>query len=284
MSHSPELFLRLFQFLSRDIKNNIHLISESALCVKFVSQELHIKDITDNSIEDNENQKSLPIAIDALKSYLVKSVNIEQAIIIDTVLSYDTLLIHFNLAIITGRECKERIEVGIKKYINDISNETHKKTSTKDAIKNANNRTTIEVPTYYGQDVGWDLNDLSLEKNLTIDDIILIHSQKTYTVCAIGFNPGFAFMGFVNPKIQHKRLTNPRTHVFPGSIGIAEDQTGIYPDASPGGWNIIARTPITLTDLNNTTKPCVFSVGDTVRFVPINKEIFLKLGGEIDTQ
>lgn len=283
MSHSPELFLRLFQFLSRDVNNNIHLISENALCIQFVSQETCTKDITHNATEDNEDQKILPIAIAALSSYLVKNVNLKHTIIIDTVLSYDSLLIHFNLAVISGKECKERVESSIKTYLNDISNAAQKKTSNTLATQNAHKKMIIEVPAYYGRDVGWDLNNLSLEKNISVDDIIFIHSQQTYTVCAIGFSPGFAFMGFVPAKIQHKRLKNPRTHVFPGSIGIAEDQTGIYPDASPGGWNIIGRTPMTLTDLNNSLKPCVFSIGDTVRFVPINKETYLSLGGEIDT-
>ena len=280
MSHSSELYVHVFQALSRDIHSKIHLVSENTLCVSFVSQDIPHQDMTGTSIEE---RKTLPMAIAALKSYLVKTINHQQAIIIDTVLSYDSLLIHFNLSMISGRECKKRIEACIKTYIGDISSATQVKTSAKLAPKHANTKRHIDVPAYYGRDVGWDLYDLSVEKNLSIDDIIIIHSQQTYTVCAIGFSPGFAFMGFLPPKIQHKRLKNPRNHVFPGSIGIAEDQTGIYPDASPGGWNIIGRTPMTLTDLNNTLKPCVFSIGDSVRFVPINKETYLSLGGEIDT-
>jgi len=138
----------------------------------------------------------------------------------------------------------------------------------------------IEIPVYYGEEVGLDLYEMTESTGLSIEQIIQMHHQKTYRVFALGFSPGFAFLGSVDQPIAMPRKETPRLAVPKGSLGIAGEQTAIYPLDSPGGWNIIGRTPINLVDYNQ-HPPCEFEVGDSISFTPINKQTYLDLGGEL---
>ncbi|QKE29178.1 allophanate hydrolase, subunit 1 [Arcobacter acticola] len=138
----------------------------------------------------------------------------------------------------------------------------------------------INIDVYYGDEVGLDLNDMSLKTNLSIEEIIRIHSSKSYDVYAIGFSPGFAFLASVDKKIAVPRLSSPRKSVPKGSVAIADTQTAVYPQQSPGGWNIIGRTAMELFD-KNLEKLSPLSVGYKVKFNPISKEEFLSQGGII---
>ena len=138
----------------------------------------------------------------------------------------------------------------------------------------------INIDVYYGDEVGLDLNDMSLKTNLSIEEIIRIHSSKSYDVYAIGFSPGFAFLASVDKKIAVPRLSSPRKSVPKGSVAIADTQTAVYPQQSPGGWNIIGRTAMELFD-KNLEKLSPLSVGYKVKFNPISKEEFLSQGGVI---
>ena len=106
----------------------------------------------------------------------------------------------------------------------------------------------IEIPVCYDLSLGIDLQEMSQEKNMSIEEIIQMHTNKSYRVFMIGFLPGFAYMGSVDEKIITARRIQPRTNVAAGSVGIAGEQTGIYPLDSPGGWNIIGQTPLKLFD------------------------------------
>lgn len=134
----------------------------------------------------------------------------------------------------------------------------------------------VEIPVCYDLEFGIDLEKMSTKKNLSIEEIVEIHTNKTYRVYMLGFLPGFAYMGILDERIATPRLATPRRNVAAGSVGIAGDQTGIYPFAAPGGWNIIGRTPNTLFD---TTKenPCFFEPGNMVRFTSITREQFEQL-------
>jgi len=138
----------------------------------------------------------------------------------------------------------------------------------------------ISIDVYYGIDVGLDLEDMSEKTSLSIPEIIEIHSQKVYDVYAIGFLPGFAYLASVDEKIAMNRLSSPRKIIPKGSVAIADTQTAVYPQDSPGGWNIIGRTTMELFDKNlDTLSP--LSVGYKVKFNPISKEQFFKQGGKI---
>jgi KipI family sensor histidine kinase inhibitor len=108
--------------------------------------------------------------------------------------------------------------------------------------------------------------------------VIATHTASTYQVFAMGFAPGFGFMGEVNSSIAHPRKKTPRQKVPKGSVGIANRQTAVYPVTSPGGWQLIGRCPTKLFDRETLS---VFNIGDNVRFYSVSRADFLDLGGEL---
>jgi inhibitor of KinA len=130
----------------------------------------------------------------------------------------------------------------------------------------------MSIPVCYDADFGPDLEKLAREENLTTEEIIRIHCEKQYRVYMLGFLPGFTYMGEVDERISVARKSQP-DNVAPGSVGIAGRQTGIYPQASPGGWQIIGRTPLKLFDRDK-EEPVLLKAGDYVQFIPISKHEF----------
>ena len=148
----------------------------------------------------------------------------------------------------------------------------------------------ISIPVCYEKQFAPDIEHLAKEKNMAVEELIHIHSSKQYRVYMLGFMPGFSYMGEVDEKISFPRKAKPVT-VAAGSVGIAGRQTGIYPLASPGGWQIIGRTPLKL--FKSSPKPslpkssgsstnesafeepfCLLHPGDTVQFTSISKNEF----------
>ncbi|HBM84345.1 MAG TPA: allophanate hydrolase [Halieaceae bacterium] len=138
----------------------------------------------------------------------------------------------------------------------------------------------IELPVYYSPETGADLERLAREADLTVDEVITLHCATQYTVYAIGFAPGFAYLGHVDSRIAAPRLTTPRQRVPRGAVAIADRQTAVYPAVSPGGWNLIGNCPQRLFDPHQ-EPPMPVAVGDSVRFVAIDRQRFLELGGEL---
>jgi KipI family sensor histidine kinase inhibitor len=146
--------------------------------------------------------------------------------------------------------------------------------------EHASSQKIIELPVYYSLESGPDLKTLASRAGLSIEDVIEIHQQTIYQVFAIGFAPGFAFLGEVDERIACPRLTSPRAKVAKGSVAIADRQTAIYPNESPGGWNLIGLCPQTL--FNPKVSPYLtYQVGDSVKFKAITQSEFLKLGGQL---
>jgi inhibitor of KinA len=125
----------------------------------------------------------------------------------------------------------------------------------------------IKIPVWYN---GLDLSTIASEKGLSVEKIIELHTQTNYHVYSIGFKPGFAYMGFVNEQISSARHTQPRLNVEAGSVGIAGNQTGIYPEDSPGGWKILGKTPLRVFDAT-LANPCLLQNGDQVQFYAITE-------------
>lgn len=123
-----------------------------------------------------------------------------------------------------------------------------------------------EISVYIGPDASLDLINAAASRSLPPEEFLEIFFERIYRVFMIGFLPGFAYMGEVDERIAVPRLTSPRTNVPKGRIGIAGRQTGIYPQDSPGGWQIIGRTDAELFDANR-DEPCLFRAGDEVRFI-----------------
>lgn len=132
-----------------------------------------------------------------------------------------------------------------------------------------NNRT-VHIPVCYDEEFGLDLDHLSQVHELSIESIIAHHTKPLYPVYFIGFLPGFPYLEGLNPILATPRKVKPRSVVSAGSVGIAGKQTGIYPMDSPGGWNIIGSSPISLFDVQN-NPPSLLKIGDLVKFNSISK-------------
>ena len=130
----------------------------------------------------------------------------------------------------------------------------------------------VKVPVCYGGDYGPDLAFVAQHNGLTPEEVVKRHSQGTYLVYMLGFLPGFAYMGGMDESIACPRLTSPRTRIPAGSVGIAGSQTGIYPLASPGGWQLIGRTPMKMFAMDGERAKFALSAGDLVQFVPITED------------
>jgi len=137
-----------------------------------------------------------------------------------------------------------------------------------------------EIPTAYGGEYGCDLEFVAEYNGLSPEEIIRFHAGKAYLIYMLGFIPGFAYLGGVSPRIATPRLPTPRAKILAGSVGIAGNQTGIYPAESPGGWRVIGRTPI---ELFNPEKepPALLQMGNYVKFVQITAEEFKQIRKEV---
>jgi inhibitor of KinA len=142
----------------------------------------------------------------------------------------------------------------------------------------AEKKRTLIIPVCYHSSVAPDSKRVCDQSKISIEELVELHTQKSYRVFMIGFLPGFAYMGNVSDKIATPRLEKPRAQVAEGSVGIAGNQTGIYPLTSPGGWNIIGKTPLQLfaakKALQENSSAVLFQPGDEVIFKSISKAEF----------
>ena len=135
----------------------------------------------------------------------------------------------------------------------------------------------VEIPVCYGGEYGPDLEFVAEHNGLTAEEVVRRHSNGQYLVYMLGFLPGFAYMGGMDKTIACPRLISPRTKIPAGSVGIAGAQTGIYPLSSPGGWQLIGRTPLKMFAIDGEQTTFALSAGDRVRFVPITEEVFREM-------
>ncbi len=135
----------------------------------------------------------------------------------------------------------------------------------------------VEIPVCYGGEYGPDLEFVAEHNGLTAEEVVRRHSNGQYLVYMLGFLPGFAYMGGMDKTIACPRLISPRTKIPAGSVGIAGAQTGIYPLSSPGGWQLIGRTPLKMFAIDGEQTTFALSAGDLVRFVPITEEVFREM-------
>jgi len=183
--------------------------------------------------------------------------------LVDLVPSYTTLMVHYDLLALSPSEARQRIEVALT----DLTPGT-----TRAGREHV-------LPVWYDLSVGPELSLLSQRSGLSVEDVIRRHSAREYQVFALGFAPGFAFMGLVEEVLAAPRLNTPRKKVAAGSVGIAERQTAAYPVVSPGGWNLIGRTSAKLFDRERDGYS-LMQPGDTVRFEAVSHAEFINLGGD----
>lgn len=179
--------------------------------------------------------------------------------------SYTSLLVDY----LPYRTPEEEMLIGLAQLIHHV-----------DASQKPTEFQTITLPVYYDFDVAPDLKRLLETNNLKQQQLIELHTQQEYKVCAIGFSPGFAFLSGLDTRLIMPRLSTPRLKVTKGSVGIADNQTAVYPSETPGGWNIIGNCPTCLFD-PSTENLSPLRVGDTVCFTSIDKQQFFQLGGQL---
>jgi len=188
---------------------------------------------------------------------------------IETVPAYTTLTIYYQPELIHSLNVSPFIYV--KNYVQRLL--------TNPGIEATNSEQIVSIPVCYDEEFGYDLDLVASCNKLTKEQVIQIHQQQVYDVYMMGFLPGFAYMGTVADAIATPRKSSPRAVVDAGSVGIAGKQTGIYPLTSPGGWQIIGRTPLALFDLEKEV-PFLFKTGDRIKFSAISKAEFYKIKKE----
>ncbi|MCZ6723543.1 MAG: 5-oxoprolinase subunit PxpB [Gammaproteobacteria bacterium] len=185
-------------------------------------------------------------------------------IIIDLVPSYASLLVIFNINQCDLFEAKSRLREAITNLDSEPSQVGE----------------LIVLPVYYDLECGPDLQVIAERGKISVDQVIEIHQQQEYRVYAIGFAPGFAYLGEVDERIAAPRLATPRQKVPRGAVAVADRQTAVYPAQSPGGWNLIGLCPTRMFDPQKQPSMPV-QVGDRIQFKGIDREEFLSLGGEL---
>lgn len=140
----------------------------------------------------------------------------------------------------------------------------------------------IEIPTVYGGEYGPDMEFVKSHSGLSEEEVIKIHTGTDYLVYMLGFAPGFTYLGGMDERIATPRLKSPRLKIAAGSVGIAGSQTGMYPSESPGGWQLIGRTPLKLYDPES-EPPVFIQAGDYIRYVSIDEDEFNKIKKEVET-
>ena len=181
--------------------------------------------------------------------------------IIELVPTYCALLIEYDTMVYSYSEICNIIEPTLDEDMTNTTNELV---------------TVVEVPTVYGGEFGPDLSFVATHNHLSEDEVVSIHSGTDYLVYMLGFIPGFTYLGGMDPRIATPRLSSPRTLIPAGSVGIAGEQTGTYPSDSPGGWQIIGRTPVTMYDMSK-AQAALLNAGDYVRYVPIDESEFHRI-------
>ncbi len=139
----------------------------------------------------------------------------------------------------------------------------------------------LEIPVLYGGEMGPDLAHVAENAGISEEEVVKRHSAPEYLIYMLGFTPGFTYLGGLDPSIETPRLKTPRVSIPAGSVGIAGKQTGIYPIASPGGWQLIGRTPVRMYDPLRET-PILPRAGQYIHFFPINEDEYRKIEAEIE--
>ncbi len=135
---------------------------------------------------------------------------------------------------------------------------------------------TVDIPVCYSDEFGPDIDFVARHNKISVDDVIRQHTAPVYRIYMIGFAPGFAYLGGLPESLHTPRLTSPRMAVPAGAVGIANDQTGMYPVEIPGGWRIIGRTPLILFDPDR-PEPVPYAAGDRIRFTAISRQRYRQI-------
>jgi inhibitor of KinA len=189
--------------------------------------------------------------------------------LIETVPAYVSLTIYYDpLIVMANRDMKgEYASEKVLRYLKHLK----KPRNSSDLSE-----TLIEIPVCYDTEFGPDLEETAALHGISTEKLVQLHTEPVYKVYMLGFMPGFAYLGGMNKLLATPRKSSPRPVVPAGTVGIAGEQTGIYPLTSPGGWQLIGRTPLKLFDPSRSL-PTLLKAGISVKFYPIPRKIFSEL-------
>ena len=219
---------------------------DSAVCVEF-----------GNEISPEINKKIRAFKIAVEKSDIPG--------IVETVPTYRSLLVHYHPEVIGSKALTEKFD----KLMGSLSSIPIPPP------------TVIEIPVLYGGEMGPDIENVAEHNHKTVEEVIKIHTSEEYLIYMIGFIAGFPYLGGMSKEIATPRLKSPRVKIEGGSVGIAGEQTGIYPVASPGGWQLIGRTPLKLYDADR-EKPVLLEAGQYIKFAAVTEEEYKKIEKEVE--
>jgi inhibitor of KinA len=184
--------------------------------------------------------------------------------VVDQVPAFASITVHYDPALVAGDENEspyDRVVGALESLLSDPRAETPPTPRM------------VEIPVCYGGELGPDLDDVARQHNLSPQQVIDLHAGAEYLVYMVGFMPGFAYMGGLPDVLATPRRATPRTAVPAGTVGIGGKQTGVYPLESPGGWNLIGRTPVHIFDIGR-NPAALLAAGDHARFAPISRDDF----------
>ena len=200
-----------------------------------------------------------------IRAYKIALEKAELPGIVELVPTYRSLMVHYDPAVLSYQELRDRLE----KLLGDM------------AEIEIPPSPVLEIPVLYGGEMGPDLPFVAENAGLSEEEVIRIHSSTEYLIYMLGFTPGFTYLGGMSEKIAAPRLKQPRVRIPAGSVGIAGTQTGVYPIDSPGGWQLIGRTPVKMYDPDRAT-PILPEAGQYIKFYPVTQDEYDAILKEVE--